>query len=225
MFPHGYHYKTVTTVALKDIISIILHIVDIISLHIVTIKMMGMTGVCSRLIGDLVHAFHGVSRYSSTQAHIHDEGCKPQNASKVDESMARALITVFGMETNGRIKKEKAKRVVENLGLICHDDEDDDKSKFDLPGDDDHDEVPVEEVLGELESDDGSKRNEMLLEAFKIFDEDGNGFIEAVELKRVLECLGLDNGWDMAEIEKMVKVVDLNLDGKVDFREFELMMG
>ncbi|KAK9946723.1 hypothetical protein M0R45_012170 [Rubus argutus] len=187
--------------------------------------MMGMTGVCSRLIGDLVHAFHGVSRYSSTQAHIHDEGCKPQNASKVDESMARALITVFGMETNGRIKKEKAKRVVENLGLICHDDEDDDKSKFDLPGDDDHDEVPVEEVLGELESDDGSKRNEMLLEAFKIFDEDGNGFIEAVELKRVLECLGLDNGWDMAEIEKMVKVVDLNLDGKVDFREFELMMG
>lgn len=222
MFPHGYHYKTVTTVALKEIISIIFHIVDIISLHIVTIKMMGITGVCSRLIGDLVHAFHGVSSYSSTQAHIDDEGCKPQNASKVDESMARALITVFGMETNGRIKKEKAKRVVENLGLICHDD---DKSKFDLPGDDDHDEVPVEEVLGELESDDGSKRNEMLLEAFKIFDEDGNGFIEAVELKRVLECLGLDNGWDMAEIEKMVKVVDLNLDGKVDFSEFELMMG
>ncbi|XP_024168136.1 calmodulin-like protein 7 [Rosa chinensis] len=186
--------------------------------------MMGITGVCSRLIGDLVHAFHGVSRCSSTEARI-DEDCKPQSAIKVDESMARALITVFGMETNGRIKKEKAKRVVENLGLICYDEEDEDKSKFDLPGDNDHDEVPVEEVLGELGNDDGSKRNEMLLEAFKIFDEDGDGFIEAVELKRVLECLGLDNGWDMAQIEKMVKVVDLNLDGKVDFSEFELMMG
>lgn len=173
--------------------------------------MMGITGVCSRLIGDLVHAFHGVSRCSSTESHI-DEDCKqPQNAIKVDESMARALITVFGMETNGRIKKEKAKRVVKNLGLICYDEEDEDL-----------DEVPVEEVLGELESD---KRNEMLLEAFKIFDVDGDGFIEAVELKRVLECLGLDNGWDMAQIEKMVKVVDLNLDGKVDFSEFELMMG
>ncbi|XP_050365742.1 probable calcium-binding protein CML43 [Argentina anserina] len=185
--------------------------------------MLGITGVCSRLIGDLVRAFHGVSKCSSTEAHI-DEDCKPKNAIKFDESMARALMTVFGMETNGRIKKEKAKRVVENLGLICYEEENEDKSTFDLPGDDDHDEVPVEEVLGELESDDGSKRNEMLLEAFKIFDVDGDGFIEAVELKRVLECLGLDNGWEMAQIEKMVKVVDLNLDGKVDFSEFELMM-
>ncbi|KAL6207718.1 hypothetical protein ACLB2K_018672 [Fragaria x ananassa] len=169
------------------------------------------TALEGQLIGDFVHAFHGVSRCSSTESHI-DEDCKqPQNAIKIDESMARALITVFGMETNGRIKKEKAKRVVKNLGLICYDEEDEDL-----------DEVPVEEVLGELESD---KRNEMLLEAFKIFDVDGDGFIEAVELKRVLECLGLDNGWDMAQIEKMVKVVDLNLDGKVDFSEFELMMG
>ncbi|MBA0568434.1 hypothetical protein Golob_005931 [Gossypium lobatum] len=74
------------------------------------------------------------------------------------------------------------------------------------------------------EEEDESKRNELLRQAFKIFDEDGNGFIDAVELKRVLQCLGLDNGWDMTQIEKMLKVVDLNLDGKVDFTEFELMM-
>jgi hypothetical protein len=29
----------------------------------------------------------------------------------------------------------------------------------------------------------------------------------------------------MNTIERMVKVVDLNFDGKVDFGEFELMMG
>ena len=85
------------------------------------------------------------------------------------------------------------------------------------------DEVPVEEVLGELE--DMSKRSELLHEAFKIFDEDGDGYIDAMELKRVLDCLGLDKGWDMSAIEKMVKVADLNFDGKVDFGEFELMMG
>lgn len=181
---------------------------------------MGITGVCSRLLGDLVQAIGGVSR-PSTECKPQNGSCKPQNASKVDESMARALITVFGMETNGRIKKENARRVVENLGLIC---QEEDKSSFDLPGDD-H-EVPVEEVLGGLEEeDDGSKHNELLLEAFKIFDEDGDGFIEAVELKRVLECLGLGSGWDMDQIEKMVRVVDVNLDGKVDFAEFELMMG
>lgn len=54
---------------------------------------------------------------------------------------------------------------------------------------------------------------------------DGDGFIDTVELKRVLECLGLDKGWGIREIEKMVSVVDVNLDGKVDFGEFELMMG
>ena len=85
------------------------------------------------------------------------------------------------------------------------------------------DEVPVEEVLGELE--DMSKRSELLHEAFKIFDEDGDGYIDAMELKRVLDCLGLDKGWDMSAIEKMVKVADLNFDGKVYFGEFELMMG
>ena len=46
-----------------------------------------------------------------------------------------------------------------------------------------------------------------------------------MELKKVLDCLGLDKGWDMSAIEKMVKVADLNFDGKVDFGEFELMMG
>lgn len=129
--------------------------------------------------------------------------------------------------------------MVEKLGLIRMDEEydhmeednvekyhDQSAGSFDLPGDDDgREEVAVEAVLGGEEMEDCSKRSELLRQAFKIFDENGNGFIEAVELKRVLECLGLDCGWDMDEIEKMLRVVDLNLDGKVDFGEFELMMG
>lgn len=186
---------------------------------------MGITGVCVRLIGDMLHAFGNSKPSSATHLDEDHSTCKPQNACKVDDTMVRALITVFGMENNGRIKKENARRVVEKLGLTYSSEED--KSSFELPGDQDgvgleDDEVPVEEVLGGLE--DMSKRNELLHEAFKIFDEDGNGFIEAVELKRVLDCLGLDCGWDMGEIEKMVKAVDLNFDGKVDFGEFELMM-
>ena len=77
----------------------------------------------------------------------------------------------------------------------------------------------------QVELEDMSKRSELLHEAFKIFDEDGDGYIDAMELKKVLDCLGLDKGWDMSAIEKMVKVADLNFDGKVYFGEFELMMG
>ncbi|EXC32775.1 putative calcium-binding protein CML43 [Morus notabilis] len=199
---------------------------------------MGITETCSRLLGDLVHAIGGSSRSMmiGSETHTLDEqnhqACKRQKAGKVDDSMARALITVFGMQNDGRIHKEKARKVVEKLGLIRVEEAEvyDDKSSaqgFDLPGDyDGVEEVPVEEVLdGEELMENSSKRSELLHQAFKIFDENGNGFIEAVELKRVLECLGLDCGWGMDEIEKMLRVVDLNLDGKVDFGEFEFMMG
>ena len=139
---------------------------------------------------------------------------------KLDDKMVGARVTVFGMESNVRIKKESAREVVEKFGLMC----DRGSTGFELgEGGLMDDEVPVEEVLSELE--DISKRSEMLHEAFKIFDEDGDGYIDAMELKRVLDCLGLDMGWDMNAIEKMVKVADLNFDGKVDFDEFELMMG
>ncbi|KAJ7966013.1 Calcium-binding protein CML42 [Quillaja saponaria] len=183
---------------------------------------MGLTGVCSRLIGDLKQAF----RSSEPDiAHNHPTCEKSNNTLKLDEKMIQALITVFGMENNGRIKKENARKVVENLGLLYNHEDESKGSSFELPCQVgfDNDEVPVEEVLDGME--DMSRRSELLREAFKIFDEDGDGYIEAVELKRVLDCLGLDKGWDMNQIEKMVKVVDLNLDGKVDFGEFELMMG
>ncbi|KAK4755972.1 hypothetical protein SAY87_009729 [Trapa incisa] len=130
-----------------------------------------------------------------------------------DDLTVRALRDVFGMEPDGRIKTERARRVVEKLGLMAIQKEDEGLKD---------EEVRAEEVLGGIR--DMTERNRLLKEAFEIFDEDGNGFIEAEELKRVLECLGLDEGWDMGEIEKMVRAVDLNLDGKVDFVEFESMM-
>lgn len=196
-------------------------------------KMLGITGVCYRLIGDLVQAIGVVSKSSSSTLNVNivpnssSCDCEQQQQQQqeavpqeVDDLMLRALTSVFGMENNGKINKERARKVVEKLGLMYGEDG---KSSFDLPGGGIlEDEVPVEEALGKLEE--GSKRNELLREAFKIFDEDGNGYIDAAELKRVLECLGLDKGWDMVEIEKMLKVVDLNLDGRVDFGEFELMM-
>ncbi|KAJ6925092.1 calmodulin-like protein 2 [Populus alba x Populus x berolinensis] len=181
--------------------------------------MIGITGVCSRLVQAL-----GVSGPSSSTCLQTTPTCKQEKARQADELMIRALTAVFGMENNGKIKKEKARRVVEKLGLIyVEGGGEEDQAIFDLPGGADDEEVHVEEVLNGLE--DGSDRHQLLQEAFKIFDENGNGYIEAVELKRVLQCLGLDKGWDMEQIQKMLKAADLNFDGMVDFNEFELMMG
>ncbi|KAK3017744.1 hypothetical protein RJ639_002759 [Escallonia herrerae] len=64
-----------------------------------------------------------------------------------------------------------------------------------------------------------------LTEAFKVFDEDGDGYISARELQVVLRKLGLgDEGREIDRVEKMISSVDRDHDGRVDFFEFKDMM-
>ncbi|XP_043703557.1 calcium-binding protein CML42-like [Telopea speciosissima] len=63
-----------------------------------------------------------------------------------------------------------------------------------------------------------------LTEAFKVFDEDGDGFISAMELQVVLRKLGMPEGGDIGRVERMIFSVDRNQDGRVDFYEFKDMM-
>jgi calcium-binding protein CML len=79
-------------------------------------------------------------------------------------------------------------------------------SRYDAPG--------TEGVTGE-------EKEEELKDAFKVFDENGDGFISAVELKSVLARLRLADGDD---VEQMICKVDKNSDGLVDFEEFVHMM-
>ncbi|KAK9099724.1 hypothetical protein Scep_023154 [Stephania cephalantha] len=188
--------------------------------------MIDVVSVGSRFIGEVFRAIRGFrsSPVILEGDAIHAMSMPPNEV--LDDLVAQALTMVFDMDANGRIKKEKARQVVEKLGLSpCEENfklvQDENILLFD--DDDNHeDELRVEEIVGGMESDDG----ELLRRAFTVFDKDGDGFIEASEVKRVLECLGLVNkGWEMEEFNRMVEVVDLNFDGKIDFSEFELMMG
>ncbi|CDP17785.1 unnamed protein product [Coffea canephora] len=62
-----------------------------------------------------------------------------------------------------------------------------------------------------------------LAEAFQIFDADKNGFISAKELQRVLISLGCQN-CSLRECRRMIKGVDRDGDGSVNFQEFKSMM-
>ncbi|XP_062000048.1 probable calcium-binding protein CML23 [Rosa rugosa] len=62
-----------------------------------------------------------------------------------------------------------------------------------------------------------------LMDAFLIFDTDKNGKISAKELRRVLVSLGCERS-SLKECKQMIKGVDKNGDGVVDFEEFRLMM-
>ncbi|GAV88857.1 efhand domain-containing protein/EF_hand_5 domain-containing protein, partial [Cephalotus follicularis] len=69
-----------------------------------------------------------------------------------------------------------------------------------------------------------SQEESDLSEAFKVFDEDGDGFISAHELQVVLGKLGLSEGREIGRVEQMILSVDRNHDGRVDFFEFKDMM-
>uniref|UniRef100_A0A5B7BRG8 Putative calcium-binding protein CML23 n=1 Tax=Davidia involucrata TaxID=16924 RepID=A0A5B7BRG8_DAVIN len=69
----------------------------------------------------------------------------------------------------------------------------------------------------------GKEDDNDLLDAFLIFDSDGNGLISAQELQRVLISLGCDK-CSLRECRRMIRGVDRDGDGFVDFQEFTSMM-
>ncbi|XVF37370.1 hypothetical protein REPUB_Repub20aG0002100 [Reevesia pubescens] len=69
-----------------------------------------------------------------------------------------------------------------------------------------------------------SQEESDLTEAFKVFDEDGDGFISALELQVVLGKLGLPEAREFHRVQQMICSVDQNRDGRVDFFEFKHMM-
>ena len=62
---------------------------------------------------------------------------------------------------------------------------------------------------------------EKLKQAFSLFDKNGDGDIEAGELR---EAMGDENVQDNEVWEKVIKEVDLDGNGVIDFEEFKEMM-
>lgn len=66
--------------------------------------------------------------------------------------------------------------------------------------------------------------DEAIKVAFQIFDKDGDQLISADELQVVLISLG-DKGSTLEDCRRMIKNVDRNGDGFVDYKEFQVLMG
>merc|ERR1719436_2254204 len=60
--------------------------------------------------------------------------------------------------------------------------------------------------------------------AFKVFDRDGDGKISKEELKLVLGDGNVRAWWSAPGVDQVIKEVDKNGDGSIDFDEFMAML-
>ncbi|KAG2331338.1 hypothetical protein Bca4012_019074 [Brassica carinata] len=144
----------------------------------------------------------------------------------MDTTELKRVFQMFDKDGDGRITKKELNDSLKNLGIIIPEKElwqmiD----KIDVNGDGC---VDIEE-FGELYKtimveDEDEIGEEDMKEAFNVFDRNGDGFITVDELKAVLSSLGLKQGKTLEECRKMIIQVDVDGDGRVDYKEFRQMM-
>ena len=76
------------------------------------------------------------------------------------------------------------------------------------------------EMMPRQERDDNAE--EEMIEAFRIFDTDGDGSITADELRQIFNNLG--EKLTDEEISDMIKEADTDGDGEINYQEFVRMM-
>ena len=81
--------------------------------------------------------------------------------------------------------------------------------------------IDLEEFIG-LMVKHGSNIEEDIAESFKVFDRDGDGLITEDELHITMNNLGEPMNED--EVKAMIAEADLDGDGKINFKEFQLLM-
>ncbi|GMN54199.1 hypothetical protein TIFTF001_023338 [Ficus carica] len=115
-----------------------------------------------------------------------------------DDQVAQTKRDNFPKELCIEEVKDVMDRLVEKN--LCDDDDDDDDELFD-------EEVSMEEVR----------------EAFEVFDENKDGFIDAGEVQKVLRALGSMEA-SVKDCKAMIKAFDKDGDEKIDFKEFVKIM-
>ncbi|XP_058092099.1 uncharacterized protein LOC131237984 [Magnolia sinica] len=113
----------------------------------------------------------------------------------------------FSDEVDAILDREDVEMVMANLGIACN--LDDDKISECLGSD------KISVLFAELEP-----SLDEVKEAFCVFDANGDGFIDAEELQRVLRNLGFGGVYNLHACEVMIRAVSKNGDARIDFSEF-----
>lgn len=156
-----------------------------------------------------------------------------ESGSQKKKEELRKLFSTFDKNGDGFITKQELRESLRNIRIFMTEQEVDDiVVKYDSNGDGliDFEEfcLLTSECVGvdhEKEGDGVIENEEVdLKEAFDVFDKDNDGLISVEELALVLTSLGLREGRKIEECKEMIKKVDMDGDGMVNFNEFKRMM-
>lgn len=129
---------------------------------------------------------------------------------------------MFDKNGDGKITRKELGESLQDLGIFISDKEliqmiekmDGNRDGF----------VDIDEFGGLYESISNEKdEDEDIREAFNVLDKNGDGFITWDELRSVLASLGLNQGRGLEDCKRMIKKLDVDGNGMVDFKEFKQM--
>ncbi|CAD7087425.1 unnamed protein product [Hermetia illucens] len=141
----------------------------------------------------------------------------------------REAFRLFDKDGDGCITKEELGTVMRSLGQFARVEELQEMLlEIDVDGDGNVSFEEFVDILSNMTTDQtglspADQEERELRDAFRVFDKHNRGYITASDLRAVLQCLGED--LDEDEIEDMIKEVDVDGDGKIDFYEFVHALG
>mmetsp|Transcript_23882 Transcript_23882/g.68597 ORF Transcript_23882/g.68597 Transcript_23882/m.68597 type:complete len:155 (+) Transcript_23882:122-586(+) len=149
-----------------------------------------------------------------------DLSMPPLSKQQIQE--AREAFKMFDKDGDGCITAAELGTVMRSLGQFPTDeelrqmiDESDQNHDGVIDFQEYLDMVRRQEILQASEPDIG-------LEAFKVFDVDGDGFITAEELRQIMEKLG--ETLTDEEVDMMIEEADADGDGQVSYKEFSKLL-
>ena len=128
---------------------------------------------------------------------------------------------IFDKDKDGYITIKELGEIMKSLGQIPSESELHDMvNEVDIDG---NGNIDFKEFLGLMARKmRDTDTEEELIEAFKVFDRDGNGLVSSIELKHVMISLGEKITDD--EVEEMINEADIDGDGFINYEEFVRMI-
>lgn len=138
-------------------------------------------------------------------------------------SELKNVFATFDKNKDGFITKQELRDSMRNVGVEMLDSEAAEMvEKVDSNGDG---LIDFDEFCELFDSMVGGDRTAVgLKEAFDVFDGDKDGLITVEELRLVLSSMGMKEGERLENCEEMIRKVDVDGDGMVNFDEFKEMM-